>query len=211
MQTRHIQTDRLNQQVLEAGSGPLVLLVHGFPELGISWRAQVEALAAAGYHAVAPDMRGYGGTDKPAAAAAYGVLDLVGDLVDLVRALGETSCVVVGHDFGASVAWCCALTRPDLFRAVFCLSVPFQPRRPKGPPTAALAAITKRAGLGQLYISQFQSPDAHEAFDADPAAALRKAFYAYDGATRDDRQSTGFFPEGETLLATIPDDATLPP
>ena len=66
MQIRHIQTDRLNQQVLEAGSGPLVLLIHGFPELGISWRAQVEAVAAAGYHAVAPDMRGYGGTDRPA-------------------------------------------------------------------------------------------------------------------------------------------------
>ena len=211
MHTRTIQTDRLNQQILEAGAGPLVLLIHGFPELSISWRAQVGALAAAGYRAVAPDMRGYGGTDKPADAAAYGVLDLVGDMVDLVRALGETSCIVVGHDFGASVAWHCALTRPDLFRAVFCLSVPFQPRRPKGPPTAALAAITRRAGLGQIYISQFQAPDAHQPFDADPATALRKAFYAYDGATPDGRQSTGFFPEGQTLLSTIPDDASLPP
>ena len=70
MQTRRIQTDRLNQHILEAGSGPLVLLIHGFPELGISWRAQVEALADAGFHAVAPDMRGYGGTDKPGDAAA---------------------------------------------------------------------------------------------------------------------------------------------
>ncbi|NJC40394.1 pimeloyl-ACP methyl ester carboxylesterase [Brevundimonas alba] len=211
MQTRHIQTDRLKQQILEAGSGPLVLLVHGFPELGISWRAQVEALAAAGFHAVAPDMRGYGGTDKPTDTAAYGVLDLVGDLVDLVRALGETTCTLVGHDFGASVAWHCALLRPDVFRAVFCLSVPFQPRRPKGPPTAAMAAITKRAGLGQLYISQFQEPAAHLDFDADPAAALRKAFFAYDGATPDGLQSTGFFPEGRSLLSTIPDDAPLPP
>lgn len=211
MQTRRIQTDRLNQQVLEAGSGPLVLLIHGFPELGISWRAQVEALAAAGYHAVAPDMRGYGGTDKPAETVAHGILDLVGDMVDLVRALGETSCVVVGHDWGAPVAWHCALLRPDLFRAVFGLSVPFQPRRTKGPPTAAMAALSKRAGMGDLYISRFQAPDAHLEFDADPVTALRKAFFAYDGATPDGRQSTGFFPEGESFLSTIPDDATLPP
>jgi pimeloyl-ACP methyl ester carboxylesterase len=211
MQTRLISTDRLTQQVLEAGSGPLVLLVHGFPELGLSWRAQVEALAAAGYHAVAPDMRGYGGTDKPADTAAYGVLDIVGDLVDLVRALGETSCVVVGHDWGASVAWHCALTRPDLFTAVFGLSVPFQPRRAKGPPTAAMAAISKRIGAGDLYINRFQPADAHLEFDADPAAALRKIFYSYDGATPDASQSTGFLPEGVRLTDSMPDDASLPP
>ena len=211
MRTRQIQTDRLNQQILEAGSGPLVLLIHGFPELGISWRAQVEALAAAGYRAAAPDMRGYGGTDKPPDTAAYGILDLVGDMVDLVRALDETSCIVVGHDWGAPVAWHCALLRPDLFRAVFGLSVPFQPRRPKGPPTAAMAALSKRAGLGDLSISRFQAPEAHMEFDADPVTALRKAFFAYDGATPDGRQSTGFFPEGQSFLSTIADDATLPP
>lgn len=211
MQTRHIQTDGLRQQILEAGSGPLVLLIHGFPELGISWRAQVEALANAGYHAVAPDMRGYGGTDKPEDREAHTILHLVGDMVDLVRALGETSCVVVGHDWGAPVAWHCALIRPDLFRAVFGLSVPFQPRRAKGPPTAAMAAISKRLGKGDLYIGRFQAADAHEAFDADPATALRKMFHAYDGATPDARQSTGFIPEGRDFLATAPDDATLPP
>ena len=211
MLTRPVQTDRLNQQILEAGSGPLVLLIHGFPELGISWRAQVEALADAGYHAVAPDMRGYGGTDKPAETAAHGILDLVGDMVDLVRALGETSCVVVGHDWGASVAWHCALMRPDLFQAVFCLSVPFQPRRAKGPPTAAMAAISKRLGRGDLYISRFQAADAHDALDADPATALRKMFHAYDGATPDAGQSTGFIPEGQSFISTVPDHAALPP
>ncbi|HEY0102203.1 MAG TPA: alpha/beta hydrolase [Brevundimonas sp.] len=211
MQTRQIKTDGLKQQILEAGSGPLVLLIHGFPELGISWRAQVQALADAGYHAVAPDMRGYGGTDKPAARDAYSILHLVGDMVDLVRALGDTECVVVGHDWGAPVAWHCALTRPDLFRAVVGLSVPFQPRRPKGPPTAAMAAISKRLGLGELYINQFQADDAHAVFEADVAAGLRKGFYAYDGATPEDRQSTGFIPEGETFISTVPDDAPLPP
>jgi pimeloyl-ACP methyl ester carboxylesterase len=211
MQSRPIQTDGLTQHILEAGAGPLVLLIHGFPELGISWRAQVEALAAAGFHAVAPDMRGYGGTDKPDDRDAYSILHLVGDMVDLVRALGASECIVVGHDWGAPVAWHCALMRSDLFRAVAGLSVPFQPRRPKGPPTAAMAAITKRAGLGDLYISRFQADDAHAPFDADPATALRKMFYAYDGATPDGRQSTGFMPDGVSLTDAIADDATRPP
>jgi pimeloyl-ACP methyl ester carboxylesterase len=171
----------------------------------------VEALGEAGYHAVAPDMRGYGGTDKPVEPDSYSILHLVGDMVDLVRALGETSCVVIGHDFGAPVAWHCALTRPDMFRAVVGLSVPFQPRRPKGPPVAAMAAISKRAGLGELYINQFQADDAHRLFERDPATALRKAFYAYDGATPDGRQSTGFIPAGESFISTVVDEATLPP
>ena len=211
MQTRRIETDGLTQQVLEAGEGPLVLLIHGFPELGISWRAQVQALAEAGYHAVAPDMRGYGGTDRPARREDYSILHLVGDMVDLVRALGKTECAVVGHDWGAPVAWHCALMRPDIFRAVVGLSVPFQPRRASGPPTPAMAAISKRAGLGDLYISQFQADDAHEIFDADVAAGLRKGFYAYDGATPDGRQSTGFIPAGQDFLSMVPDDASLPP
>jgi len=213
MQTRLIQTDGLRQQVLEAGpdDGPLVLLIHGFPELGISWRAQVQALGEAGYRAVAPDMRGYGGTDKPAQTEAYSILNLVGDMVDLVRALGHPDCVVVGHDWGAPIAWHCALLRPDLFRAVFGLSVPFQPRRPKGPPTPAMAAISKRLGRGTLYMSTFQAPDAHGIFETDVATALRKGFSAYDGATPDDRQSTGFIAEGQDFISEVADDATLPP
>nr|WP_314525547.1 alpha/beta hydrolase [uncultured Brevundimonas sp.] len=215
MRTRLIKTDGLVQQVLEGGfekdNAPLVLLIHGFPELGVSWRAQVQALGEAGYHVVAPDMRGYGGTDKPEGAAAYSILNMVGDMVDLVRALGKTECVVVGHDWGAPVAWHCALLRPDVFRAVAGLSAPFQPRRVKGPPTAAMAAISKRAGLGDLYIVRFQAADAHRALEADPAKTLRKLFYAYDGATPADRRSTGFLPEGLALLDTIDDAASLPP
>lgn len=216
MKTRTIRTDGLAQQVLEAGQGPLVLLVHGFPELGISWRAQVEALAGAGFHAVAPDMRGYGGTDKPARTEDHTILHLVGDMVDLVRALaaetgGETTCVVVGHDWGAPVAWHCALLRPDVFTAVAGLSVPFQPRRPHGPPTPAMVAIAKRLGRGELYMNQFQDPDAHTIFEADVAAGLRKGFYAYDGATPTERQSTGFIAPGHSFVSEVADDATLPP
>lgn len=211
MQTRILKTDGLNQQILEAGEGPLVLLIHGFPELGISWRAQVAALAEAGYHAVAPDMRGYGGTDKPAETEAYSILDLVGDMVDLVRALGETTCTVVGHDWGAPVAWHCALMRPDVFTAVAGLSVPFQPRRSGGEPTPIMAAMARRAGLGELYINQFQDPEHHRIFEADVASGLRKGFYAYDGATPDGRQSTGFIAPGHNFLSEVAEDATLPP
>ena len=211
MQTRIIQTDGLRQQVLEAGEGPLVLLVHGFPELGISWRAQVKALAEAGYHVVAPDMRGYGGTDKPEETSAYSILHLVGDMVDLVRALGEETCTVVGHDWGAPVAWHCALMRPDLFTAVAGLSVPFQPRRSRGAPTPAMAAIARRAGLGELYMVQFQDPEHHRIFEADIANGLRKGFYAYDGATPTERQSTGFIAPGQDFLSEVSDEATLPP
>jgi len=211
MRTRTIQTDGLSFQILEAGEGPLVLLIHGFPELGISWRAQVEALAAAGYHVVAPDMRGYGGTDKPAETEAYSILHLVGDMVDLVRALGKDACVVIGHDWGAPVAWHCALMRPDLFIAVAGLSVPFQPRRPKGPPTEAMRMLSRRAGLGELYIVQFQDSAQDRLFEADVGGALRKAFYSYDGATPADRRSTGFIAAGQTFLSEVPDDATLPP
>ena len=211
MQSRLIKTDGLVQQVLEAGEGPLVLLIHGFPELGVSWRAQVEALAGAGFRAVAPDMRGYGGTRGPKGPENHTILHLVGDMVDLVRALGRERCVVVGHDWGAPVAWHCALLRPDVFTAVAGLSVPFQPRRPKGPPTAAMAAIFRRAGLGDLYINRFQDPEAHRPLEADPAAALRKLFWAYDGATPAGRRSTGFLPDGVDLLDAIDDEATLPP
>src|SRR3954464_977223 len=94
--------------VVEAGEGPLVLLVHGFPEGWYSWRHQLPALAAAGYRAAAPDQRGYGGTDKPAAVEAYDVFTLVADIVGMVEALGEKEAVIVGHDWGASVARNCA-------------------------------------------------------------------------------------------------------
>ncbi|CAN5234940.1 alpha/beta hydrolase [soil metagenome] len=225
MQSRILKTDGLNQKILEAGpdggGGLLVLLIHGFPELGISWRAQVEALAAAGFHAVAPDMRGYGGTDKPEATDQHTILHLVGDMVDLVRALakagvGNGTCVVVGHDWGAPVAWHCALMRPDVFTAVMGLSVPFQPRIPKGAPTPMMTMLSKRLGQGDLYINRFQAADAHAPFDADPVTALRKMFWSFDGSTPDHDasgggQATGFLPDGVSMLGSISDAATLPP
>src|SRR4029453_3412058 len=134
---RTVETNGIRMHVAEQGTGPLVILCHGFPESWYSWRHQLAALAAAGFHAVAPDMRGYGQTDAPADIEAYTLLHLVGDMVGLVSALGETSAVIAGHDWGAPVAWHAALLRPDRFRAVIGLSVPFRPRG-SGRPTAGV-------------------------------------------------------------------------
>jgi pimeloyl-ACP methyl ester carboxylesterase len=211
MQTRLLRLEGIQLKLIEAGDGPLVLLVHGFPELAISWTAQIAALSEAGYHVLAPDMRGYGGSDKPAGTEAYGLQNLVGDLVALVEAVGDTRAVIIGHDWGASIAWQAALMRPDVFHAVAGLSVPFQPRRAKGPPTEVMAYMSRKAGLGDLYINRFQAPDAHLAFEADPAEALAKIFWAFDGSTPSADQATGFIPPDQDLLDTIPAPPHLPP
>ncbi|WP_319789603.1 MULTISPECIES: alpha/beta hydrolase [Streptomyces] len=117
--------------LVEQGSGPLVLLVHGFPESWYSWRRQLPALAAAGYRAVALDVRGYGRSSKPAAVDAYRMLELVEDNVAVVRALGAENAVVIGHDWGSHIAATSALLHPEVFRAVGLLSVPYAP--PGGP------------------------------------------------------------------------------
>ena len=118
---REYVVDGVRLHVTEAGEGPLVVLCHGWPELAFSWRHQIPALAAAGYRVAAPDLRGFGRSDAPDDVGAYTVLHLVGDVVGLVHALGAREAVVVGHDWGATVAWSCALLRPDLFRAVAAL------------------------------------------------------------------------------------------
>ncbi|MBK9360604.1 MAG: alpha/beta hydrolase [Rubrivivax sp.] len=164
-------------QVTTAGSGPLVLLCHGFPELSHSWRHQVAALAAAGCSVAAPDMRGYGGTEAPAEIEQYTLLHLVGDMVDLVRVLGQTQAVVVGHDWGAAVAWHCALLRPDLFRAVAGLSVPYAP-----PGKVDLITALENAGIHDFYMQYFQAPGVAEAeLDADPAASIRRIHWSGSG------------------------------
>ena len=125
---RSVETNGIRMHIAEHGTGPLVLLCHGFPESWYSWRHQLTALAAAGYRAIAPDMRGYGQTDRPDEISQYSLMHLVGDMVGLVSALGEERAVIAGHDWGAPVAWHAALMRPDVFRGVIGLSVPFRPR-----------------------------------------------------------------------------------
>jgi len=174
---RIIKANGISLNVAEAGQGPVVLLCHGFPEGWYSWRHQVDALAAAGFHAVAPDMRGYGKSDRPEAIDQYTILHLIGDLVGLLDALEAPDAVIVGHDWGAAVAWAAALLRPDRFRAAAVLSVPFRPRQ-SAPPTS-LMPHTADAVFYQLY---FQDPGVAEAeLDKDPRLALRAIFFISSG------------------------------
>ena len=113
---RFVDTNGIRMHIAEAGSGPLVLFCHGWPESWYSWRHQLEAVAAAGFHAVAPDMRGYGQTDKPEAIDQYTLMHLTGDMVGVLDALKEETAVIVGHDWGGPVAWHSALFRPDRFK-----------------------------------------------------------------------------------------------
>jgi hypothetical protein len=123
-----IATNGISLHVAEQGEGPAVLFCHGFPDTSYTWRRQMNAVASAGYRAIAPDMRGYGRSSAPADAALYTPLHTAGDLVGLLDALNIPSAVIVGHDWGASHAWNAALMRPDRFKAVFCMSVPYVPR-----------------------------------------------------------------------------------
>jgi pimeloyl-ACP methyl ester carboxylesterase len=114
--------------VAEEGEGPLVILVHGFPELWYSWRFQLPAIAAAGFHAVALDQRGYGLSSKFWRPEAYGIRALVNDLVGLVHALGERQAILIGHDWGSPVVWTAAWLHPEIFRGVLGMCVPFSGR-----------------------------------------------------------------------------------
>lgn len=192
---RFIETNGLRMHLAEAGQGPLIVLCHGWPESWYSWRHQLVALAEAGYHAVAPDERGYGQTDKPEPIDQYTLLHLVGDMVGLLDALGEPTAVIAGHDWGAPVAWHAALLRPDRFRAVIGLSVPFRPRGPTRPTT--VMPQTADAIFYQLY---FQQPGVAEAeFERDPRATIRQVLYSGSGDS-----ALGFRAPGGSDVGMVP-------
>jgi pimeloyl-ACP methyl ester carboxylesterase len=155
---RFIETNGIRMHVVEQGRGPTVLLCHGFPESWYSWRHQLTSLAAAGFNVVAPDMRGYGQTDRPESIDQYSLLHLIGDLIGLLDALGKETAVVVGHDWGAPVAWYSALLRPDRFRGVAGLSVPFMPRGAVHP-----SKTFPETADAIFYQSYFQVPGVAEA------------------------------------------------
>ena len=182
---RTIPANGIEIHAAEAGDGPLVLMCHGWPELWYSWRHQLAALADAGFRAVAPDMRGFGQTTAPDDAAAYTILHNVGDMVALVAALGETRALIVGHDWGAPVAWHAALMRPDIFPAVVAMSVPHRRRGPL-PPLDTL----RKAGKSDYYYLYFQEQAAEDEFARDARYTLSRVLYIGSGDTpRDDKMS----------------------
>jgi pimeloyl-ACP methyl ester carboxylesterase len=170
--TRRVDVGEVRLAVAEAGdpAGEPVILLHGFPELSHSWRHQLPALAGAGFHAVAPDLRGYGGSDRPAAVDAYAVPKLVGDVTGLIRALGHESAHVVGHDWGGSLAWGLAGASPQLVRSLTILNAP----------QGVVSARLRREDPGQRakswYMLLFQFPGVAEAWLADDDFANLRSF-----------------------------------
>jgi pimeloyl-ACP methyl ester carboxylesterase len=216
---RMIEANGIHLHIAEQGEGPLVILCHGFPESWYSWRHQLAALSAAGYRVVAPDMRGYGQSDRPEAIDQYTLFHLVGDMVGLLDALGAEQAVIAGHDWGAPVAWHAGLFRPDRFRAVIGLSVPYWPRTPVMP----TSAMPKRddALFYQLY---FQTPGVAEAeLERDVRATVLKTLFSGSGdvprraagsgdaarpATADGH--VGMVPRDGGFLTRMPTPAVLP-
>jgi pimeloyl-ACP methyl ester carboxylesterase len=204
---RDVAANGITLHVAELGQGPLVLLCHGWPELAYSWRHQIPALAAAGYRVVAADMRGYGGSSAPHAVDAYAITDLVGDMVALVAALGETRAAIVGHDWGAAVAWSAALMRPDLFRAVAGLSVPFRARHPQAPPLQLLRAAG-REDFYWFYFNREGEPEAE--FERDLPGAMRRVLVCGSGDAPAGRRLGLTVPPGRGFLDGCEDPAELP-
>jgi pimeloyl-ACP methyl ester carboxylesterase len=213
---RMIESNGIRLNIAEQGKGPLLLLCHGFPESWYSWRHQIEALAAAGFHAVAPDMRGYGKSDAPEAIDQYTIFHLVGDLVGLLDALEAQTAVIVGHDWGANIAWQAARLRPDRFRAVVALSVPFRPRGPVRP-----TSVMPRTADAQFYQLYFQEPGVAEAeLERDPRATVRNMLYGASGdgaaaaraaaASSGASPNLGMVPKGGGFLRGSGAPATLP-
>jgi pimeloyl-ACP methyl ester carboxylesterase len=175
---RQIEANGISIHFAEAGDGPLVLLIHGIPELWYSWRFQLGGLADAGYHVVAADLRGCGRTAAPAGVESYSMLNLVSDVIGLLDALGEETAVLVGHDWGAHVAYHCAELYPSRVSALVALSVPYASRGPE-PPSVLIERFSRGAFSMVRY---FQEPGRAEAeMEADPHRTLRLLLYGLSG------------------------------
>lgn len=170
---KSISVNGINMHVAETGEGPAVLFLHGFPELWYSWRHQMLSLSSSGYRAIAPDLRGYGDTDAPPSATSYTVLHIIGDLVSLLDSLDLHQIFLVGHDWGAIIAWAFCLLRPDRIKALVNMSVPFQPRHPSFKPLQSLRALFG----DDYYMCRFQEPgEVEEKFASCDTGNIISAF-----------------------------------
>lgn len=204
---RFLEVNGIRLHIAERGSGPLVILLHGFPECWYSWRHQLEALAEAGFHAVAPDQRGYCRSDRPEGIDRYTIFHLVGDVIGLMDALDEESAVVVGHDWGAPVAWHTALMRPDRVRGVAALSVPYRPR-PPAPPLGLLRSALGE-GFYQIYFQQPGVADAELAWNMH--STFTRLLYSGSGEGSLGRgEGQAVVPPGGGFLDIMREPETLP-
>ncbi|KAL5060947.1 hypothetical protein RYX36_032551 [Vicia faba] len=152
---RTVEVNGIKMHIAEKGKeGPVVLFLHGFPELWYSWRHQIAAIGSLGYRAVAPDLRGYGDTDAPSSINSYTIFHLVGDIVALIDFLGVDQVFLVAHDWGALVGWYLCMFRPERIKAYVCLSVPYFPRNPKVKPVDGMRALFG----DDYYVCRFQEP-----------------------------------------------------
>jgi len=199
-----VETNGVKIRVAVAGEGPLVVLVHGFPESWYSWRHQIEALSKAGYRVAALDVRGYGGSDRPHAVEAYDMESLTGDVAGVAKALspGEKA-VVVGHDWGSPIAWNTARLHADTFRAVAGLSVPYIPPGEIVFIDAVRAFFTARGLFFYQVYFQDQGPPEAE-LENDPAETIRKFYYAISGDAPEGTWPTDK-KHGDTLLHRLPE------
>jgi len=183
-----IKSNGLTLRVAISGEGPLVLLIHGWPESWYSWRHQIAALSAAGYRVAAPDVRGYGGSDKPQAIEAYDMASITADMAGLIAALGAEQAVVIGHDWGAPIAWNTALLYPQRVRAVAGLSAPYT-----GPGPAPFIDVVKQLYKDKFFYQiYFQEPGVAEAeLEADVRSSLRKIYYWISGEGLQAAQQAG--------------------
>jgi pimeloyl-ACP methyl ester carboxylesterase len=172
-----VATNGISLHVTDQGQGPAVLFCHGFPDTSYTWRRQMNAVASAGYRAIAPDMRGYGHSSAPADAALYSPLHTAGDLVGLLDALNIPSAVIVGHDWGAAHAWNAALMRPDRFKAVFGMSVPYVPRGD----VSVFERMRKSGHQNDFYMFEQIKPEADQIW-ADASVTIPGILYWASGS-----------------------------
>jgi pimeloyl-ACP methyl ester carboxylesterase len=205
-QLQTIESNGIRLRVALAGEGPLIMLVHGWPESWFSWRHQIPALVGAGFRVAAPDVRGYGGSDKPEAIESYSIKTLAADIAGLIAALDEEEAILIGHDWGAPMVWNTALFSPDRVRAVVGLSVPHLGRG-SIPRVEMFRRIYKDRFFYQLY---FQRPGVAEAeLEADVRSSLRKIYYWASG----DAALAGLKvtkPPDACLLDSLPDPQPFP-